>query len=204
MVDWFRRFGDIPGITYEDPPTIDRTRLPGHEAVPEIHVHEFEGIRHKTLSWPIDGGTSSASPAHGRAFGDTRDVPTPVLVKNVHEGLALPGVPSDYHYLIQPCADEFWGRRRQEPDVVDIIEKFCWLDVQLIEARPEAVMNEFAEEPTFYSVSTFRILIELYEHEGFLHEALDIADRAARYGQGFEARDRLAEQIAAVENEDSE
>ena len=54
----------------------------------------------------------------------------------------------------------------------------------------------------FYRVLSFSILIDLYAREGFLREALDVAERAARYGQGLEARDRLAERVASVENED--
>jgi hypothetical protein len=124
------------------------------------------------------------------------------LVQNVYEGLELPGEGTDYHFLIQGCAKELWGRRRDEPDVLEEVERLCWLDIQLVESLPEAVMDEFSDEPRFYQVLSFDILIDLYEREGFLHEALEVADRAARHGQGFADRDRLAERIAAVETED--
>jgi len=150
VVDWFRRFGDIPGVTYEPPSGVDRRRLSGHDAVPETQVFDFEGKRRETLRWPAGGGGGSASPAHGRAFGDSRDASTADLLKNVYQGLELPGEPSDYHFLIQGCADELWGRRRQEPKVLGEVEKLCWLDVQLIQARPDAVSDKFGEEPRFY------------------------------------------------------
>lgn len=153
------------------------------------------------LWWPAEGGGGSASPAHGRAFGDLRGAPTSDLLKGCYQGLELPGEPGDYHFLIQGCAKELWGRRRQEPEVLENVEKLCWLDVYLIEARPDAVSDEFSDVPKFFSVLTFAILIELYEREGFLFDAFDVAERAARYGQGLEARERLAERIAAVENE---
>jgi hypothetical protein len=201
VVDWVRRFGDIPGVTYRPPSGVDGKRLPRHEAVPEIYVFEFDGKRHESLWWPADGSGGSASPAKSRASG-ALDAPTRDLLRNVYEGLELPGEPSDYHFLIQGCADELWGRRGREPEVLEDVETLCWLDVQLIEACPDAIRNDSSDEPKFFNVLTFWILIDLYEREGFLHEALDVAERAARYGQGLEACDRLAERIAAVENED--
>lgn len=204
MVDWFRGFGDIPGVEFEGSPGVDRRQLPGHDAAPELHVFELEGRRRESLWWPAPGGGGSASPVHHRAFGDSRDLPTSRLLKNVYEGLELPGEPSDYHFLIQGCANELWGRRRQEPEVLEKVERLCWLDIRLIEARLDAVSDEFSDEPRFYQVLAFAILINMYEREGFLHEALDVAERAARFGQVNEAQDRLLERIAAAEAEDAE
>lgn len=204
VIDWFRRFADIPGVTYQTPSGVDRRMLPGHDAVPEVHVHEFEGKRSESLWWPEKDGGGSASPARGRAFANLREAPTAELLKYCFEGLELPGQPSDYHFLIQGCASELWRRRRREPEVLDDVERLCQLDIQLIEARPDAVRDEFSDEPNFYHVMSFSILIELYEREGFLREALGVAEQAARYGQGLEARDRLAERVASLENEDLE
>ncbi len=204
MVEWFRRFGDIPGLSFEGSTSVDRSKLPGYDAVPELSVYEFEGKQREWLWWPADGGVSSASPAHHRAFGDPAEgVPTAELLQNLHEGLELPGEPSDYHFLIQGCMSELWNRRRKEPEVLEHVEKLAWLDLQLIEARPDAAMYKFSGEFKSFSVGAFSILIDLYEREGFLHEALDVAERAARYGQGDEARHRLLKRIAAVENEHS-
>jgi len=202
MVDWFRRFGDIPSVAYQTPPSVDRRRLRESEAIPEVHVHEFEGKRKEILWWPAKDGGGSASPAHCRAFGNSREASTVELLKNCFEGLELPGQPSDYHFLIQGCASELWKRRRREPEVLDDVEKLCLLDIRLIEAFPDSVRVEFAEEASFFRVESFSLLIELYEREGSLREALDVAERAVRYGQGIEARDRLAERLASVESED--
>lgn len=203
MIDWFRRFGDIPGVTYDTPSGLDPKKLPGYGVVPEIHDFEFEGKSRLTLSWPAKSGGGSASPAHGRAFVDSREASSAEVLKNCFEGLELPGEPGDYHFLIQGCASALWGRRRQEPDVLNEVEKLCWLNIQLIQVRPDAVSDGFSDEPRFLHVSAFSILIDLYQREGFLREALDVAERAARYGQ-LDTRDRLAERIAAVENEDCE
>ena len=204
MVIWFRRFGEIPGITYESPADVSGRKLPGRDAVPEIHVFELEGKRHETLWWPARGGGGSASPAHERAFGDFSGVTTPALLKNCHEGLELPGEPSDYHFLIQGSANALWARRREEPQFLADMERLCQLDIQLIEAVPGAVQYESGEGASFYSVAAFSLLINLYEREGALHEALDIAERASRCGQGDDVREQLVERIAMVESEHHE
>jgi len=198
MVVWFRRFGEIPGIAYQPPISLDRGKLSGHDAVPEVHVFEFDGKSYETLSWPTRGGTSSASPAHQRAFGASKDITAAKLLKNCYEGLELPGEPSDYHFLIQGTANDLWAKRREEPEVLEDVERLCWFDLQLIEAVPGAVQHESDDEVSFYSVAAFSRLINLYEREGALHEALAVAERASRYGQGTDARDRLGERIALI------
>ncbi len=124
------------------------------------------------------------------------------LLEHCYEALELPGVPSDYHFIIQGCAGALWSRRRREPQALEDVERLCWLDIQLIEARPETIVYQHEDDPSFYRVLTFAILIDLYEREGCLREALEVAETAARHGQGPEARDRLAQRIAVVENED--
>lgn len=200
---WFRQFGAIPGVVYEPPRPLDRRKLAGHDAVPEQHVHEFEGKRQETLWWPGKGGGSSASPAHERAFVDSRDASTDTVLRHVYEGLELPGEPSDYHFLIQGCAEQLWSRRRDEPNIVAEVEKLCWLDIKLVQVCPDAVSDEYSEERRFYAILAFPRLIEIYEREGFLAEALAVADVAVRYGQCEDARQRVVERIAAVEAETS-
>jgi hypothetical protein len=67
--EWFQRFGDIPGVSHAAPAGIDRRRLPSADARPQVHT--YDGERH--LSWPGGEGSgiisTSASPAHERAFG---------------------------------------------------------------------------------------------------------------------------------------
>jgi hypothetical protein len=45
------------------------------------------------------------------------------------------------------------------------------------------------------------LLIGLYEREGFLREALEVAEMAVRYGQEDRLRNQLVERIQAVEAE---
>ena len=199
-IEWFPRFGNIPGISYIRPQSVDASRLPGFGAVPELQVYDFDGKRLESLLWSYEGITTSASPAQAHeGSGDD----SAGLLEACYEGLELPGGSSDYHFLIQGTASQLWKRRRQEPDTLEHVERLCWLDVELVEACPQAITNEYSHEPTFYQVETFGLLINLYEREGFLREALDVAERAARSGQGFDVRDQLAARVAAVDSETS-
>jgi hypothetical protein len=169
--EWFRRFGDIPGIGYAAPEQIDRSSLAGCDAIPEVHTFQFDG-QEETLIWPLcDGGSSSASPAHFRAFSsfpDTRaaELPATVLIRNVHEGLELPGEPADYHLLVQNTADALWRRRRNEPDLLGEVERLCWLDIGLVKVRGDAASDVIDGQRRFYSITGFWLLIQLYEDRG--------------------------------------
>ncbi len=199
---WFRRFRDIPNVVYHGSPKVDPQSRPAYGDPPQIEKYEFDGETRQSLDWPTDGGSTSASPAHRRAFGDLTGKSTADLLENLYEGLELPGEPSDYHFLIQGCAEELRLRRQQEPNVLEEVEKLCLLDLQLVEACPYAVQDEDNEEPVFYAILAFGTLIGLYEKEGALWEALAVAERAVQFDQEHEARQRLLERISELEKED--
>lgn len=206
MRQWFVRFGDIPGVEYAGSAQVDRDKLPGHNARPSIQIYESNGKREESLSWPVRaGGTgSSSSPAFSYAFADIRDLPIAALLQRLAEGLELPGTPSDYHFLLQNTANELWRQRRDAPEVLEHVESLCWLDIRLVETCPEYFMADRESGPRFYQLLAFSILITLYEREGFLHEALAVADRAAPFEQAADERQQLLTRIAAVEAEDVE
>lgn len=204
--EWFRRFGDIPGVTYAPPEQLDRQSLAGCDDVPEVHTFRFSGQLEETLSWPVGDGSrgGSASPAHYRAFSafpDTREVPAAALLRNVYEGLELPGEPPDYHLLVQNTAGALWQRRRNEPDLLSEIERLCWLDIGLIQARPDAASDLIDGQTRLYSITGFWILIQLYEDRGDLADGLKVAEIAASYGQCEDARQRLRWKTGARETE---
>lgn len=206
MPEWFRRFGDIPGVEYTTPAEIDRTRLPGYNDVRRIHEARPRLRLEEWLEWPADDGRSagSASPAHSHAFTrspDPREDPAAAVLRNVAEGLELPGMPSDYHFLIQHCVDEFWPRRRKEPDLVTDIERLCWLDIALVQARPDAVSIVRSGETRFYAIKAFSVLIELYEGRGDKAKALEVAEVATRFNQCEDDRERLRWQAGARDTE---
>lgn len=201
MPPWFRRFGDIPGMAYEPPAWVDRGTLPGHDAVPQTRTFALPERQVETLwwsAWSEGTGDGGASPAHYRAFRDRPDTPTSDVIRNLYEGLELPGEPTDYHFLIQGSAIQLWAHSREEPEVISEVEKLCWLDIRLVEAYPGAASDE---QHGFYLNLSFSTLIDIYEREGFLGEALEVAELGARYGQGDEAQERLVQRIEAVENE---
>jgi hypothetical protein len=155
--EWFQRFGDIPGVSYSTPGSIDRRRLPGADARPQVHT--FDGERH--LSWPGEEGSgiisTSASPAHQRGSTDLAAVSTAAVLQHLGETLELPGEPTDYHFAIQTVLEVLWKRRRTEPAVLGTVEQLAWLDLSLAQARPDAVSTESrvnASSTPFWPFST--------------------------------------------------
>jgi hypothetical protein len=204
MIKWFRRLAEIPGVRYDTPPGITRVHLPGHNLVPEQHTYEFDGRRHESLSWRTKEGSTSASPAHNwQTEPRPGESAAQTTLRQLYETLELPGVPSDYHFAIQGCHESLWKNRREEPWVVEQIERLCWLNIQLMEACPEAISSEREGEAQYYSVSAFNRLIGLYEHEGYLKEALEVARRAVRFNQAQHEFESLQQRVAQLEAEDA-
>jgi hypothetical protein len=202
--EWFQRFGDIPGVSYATPAGIDRRRLPGADAQPQLHTYDGE----RQLSWPGAEGSgiisTSSSPAHERAFGtDFAGMSTAAALQHLGEALELPGEPTDYHFAIQSVLQALWKRRRTEPTVLMMVEQLAWLDLSLAQARPDAVSTDIQGERKFYAVLAFQYLITLYEREGALREALEVAELAVRYAQQQAKRDELVARVTAVDAEEA-
>ena len=70
-MEWFRRFGDIPGLDYSGSPTLDRTKLAGHDAVPEVVTFEIDRKNRQSLSWRQAHGNGPGSPARASGFGQS-------------------------------------------------------------------------------------------------------------------------------------
>jgi hypothetical protein len=125
--EWFRRFGEVPGVAYTPPEQIDRFSLSGRDDVPEVRTFRSDGKVKETLFWPAGDGSRGglASPAHRARsnFADLRNMPATAVLRNLYEGLELPGEPSDYYFLIRHAADELWRRRRDEPDLLGEVER---------------------------------------------------------------------------------
>jgi hypothetical protein len=206
--------GDIPGLEYEPPVPVDRTRLEYHDLVPEIHRYkDLDGRAIESLWWEYpaereedEEGTSS-SPAHKVAFGGfDRELATSTLLKRLWEGVELPGEGSDYHFAIQGVAGALWSRRKTEPEQLPWIEYLCWLDIRLIRALPDAVRDDYADRrpsgSEFYGVSAFNTLISMYEREGFLQEALAVARIAGEFDQGQHQIEEIDGRLAMLRAED--
>jgi len=184
MTRWFQRLADIPGVNYPGSPGVQRTRLPGHNLKPDLHQADFGGRRHEYLSWEYrDGTSSSASPAKNwETQPQPADAPPQAILQHLSEVLDLPGEPSDYHFAIQGCFERLWSLRREHPWVMNEIEKLCWLDIRLLEALPDTLRHQQSDGTFFYARSiAFERLIQIYERNGYLAEALDVAQRAIRF-----------------------
>jgi hypothetical protein len=202
METWFRQLAEVPDVGFEGSPGVDRSRLPGHNAVPEIDHYDFRGRQLVSLSWPMKGGSTSASPAQSWETKPRKgETQAQTVLRQLHETLELPGTLSDYHFAIQNCHEELRGHSREEPWVLAEVERLCWLDIRLIEKYPETITNEYGEGRTYYSVSAFHDLINLYETEGFLHEALGVARIGQRFDQCEDEVEDLEERISRIEAE---
>jgi hypothetical protein len=125
------------------------------------------------------------------------------VLRHLSETLELPGEPADYHFAIQHVLGVLWDRRRTEPEVLAIVERLAWTDLDLAQARPDAVSIDMDGHRKFVAVSAFKVLITLYEREGALREALEVADLALRYDQQQAKREELGGRLAAMEAEEA-
>ena len=79
------------------------------------------------------------------------------------------------------------------------IEQVCWLDIRLIQVYPNIV--QVNNDQGFLSILPFHYLISLYEQEGYLAEALQVAEIAVKFNQKLPALDRIKSRIAHLECE---
>jgi hypothetical protein len=202
MAKWFGRFADVPRLGYLGSPGVDRSTLPAHNTRPKVETYTFDGKRRETLVWPTRGGTTSASPVQmwetKRRKGES---PMEMVLRRLHEALELPGELQHYHFALLQCYEELWKDRRNEPWVVAEIERLCLIDIQLVETYPETIVFEGKDGPMWANVPAFDRLIYLYEQNGYLHDALEIARRAARLHQGEVKVEDLTQKIARLEEE---
>ncbi|MFE4758759.1 hypothetical protein ACFRIB_52970 [Streptomyces mirabilis] len=121
------------------------------------------------------------------------------LVTRVWEALELPGEAMNYHFVLQGAVDRLWTGRRSYPEGLELLEVFALLDLELMEAAPQAVSFDTGPSPaSFVQVTSVPRLIALLEREGAFTEALSVARRLARFEQGEDAVARLSEKIGGL------
>jgi len=193
VTTWYARMADIPNIQFEGSPGVNRVLLA------EAHIRPRSEYGY--LSWPTLQGSTSASPAHQRAFSDFTSMNRNDLVRWVWEGLEIPGEPPDYHFLLQGAVEKLWSRRRSDPEGLGFVEIFGYLDLTLIEAAPQAVALDRADRPQgFVHIVTLDRLLTLLEREGALRDALALSRRAQRFGDVYR-RESLEAKVAALDEE---
>jgi hypothetical protein len=171
---WYPSFGEIPGLSYVTPDFVDPARLRRSSVRPEIHRYKgADGNEFVAATWP--GGTSQ-SPASGHIVFDLV-AKLDTLRRRAAEALELPGTASDYHFALMGAADVIHSRRREATWALEEVERLCWLDVRLIELRPDD--NESDLNLRQVGQRCFNHLLSLYQREGYWLEALQVTDRAA-------------------------
>ncbi|MEV0850583.1 MULTISPECIES: hypothetical protein [unclassified Streptomyces] len=164
------------------------------EALPGAGVRPDES--YGSPMWPTAEGSTSATPASRHVPFDARGAE---LIARVWEALELPGSARDYHFVLQSAVDRLWSTRRAEPGALAALEVFALLDLELMEAIPHAVSFDTTDAPAaFVRVSSVPRLIGLLEREGAFTEALGLARRLARFGQGEDVAARLSEKAQAL------
>lgn len=176
---WFRRFADVPGIGYQGD-LQRRSRLADRDLVPEVHEFDFDGRHSVSLMWTTRRGSSSASPAHELAFGDFGNESSAQVRERVLDALELPGEAMDYHFAMQGGAELLFKRRRAEPSYLPFVEWLAWFDARLVETH-KALFRISDEGSEYLSVFALGFLVDLHEREGYLNEALALAQRFARF-----------------------
>jgi hypothetical protein len=202
---WFPRFADIPGIAWKTPTGIDRSRIRGHDAVPETLDWDSESVYWPSLEDGEEDASTSATPAQQYVGGDWSGSTTVVAVlHDMAEALELPGNPSDYHFIIAGAQERLWKLRQTDPAAVTEVERLCWLDVELVRARPE-IIAPYREDEPHLRMEVLDVLHRLYMREGFLAEAEEIATIAiTEFHQRFERQlDQARQRRSVLEAEDA-
>jgi hypothetical protein len=176
---WFRCFAEVPGVDYPGDAQ-RRSRLPEQNATPEVSTFDFRGERTVSLSWPSPEGPTSASPVHRLAFGDFGKETSEAARERVLTALELPGEVLDYHFAIQGVAETLYKRRRSEPEVLPFIEWLAWFDARLAAAH-EPLFRVAPDRDEHINTFAFGFLIDLHTTEGYLHEAVALAERFALF-----------------------
>ncbi|MEU6578307.1 hypothetical protein [Streptomyces sp. NPDC046805] len=178
----------IPGVRFTGSPGVVREALAEARVRPEMS--------YGSLMWPTADGSTSATPASQHVPVEATGA---ALVTRVWEALELPGEAMDYHFVLQGAVDRLWSGRRTYPNGLALLEGFALLDLELMEAAPQAVSFDTGPVPaTFVHVTSVPRLVMLLEREGAFADALEVARRLARFDQGEDAVTRLSEKIGAL------
>jgi hypothetical protein len=202
--DWFEGLRNVPGVAYTGHPGVERTKVRGYNAKPKVEIFEIGSGKHTSMMWRMpEGGYSSQSPASAwSSSGDPRNAEPADIIRSLYEALELPGTVADYHFKMLGTCSTLWSLRKQRPELLPELEKILLLDIALIEAHGDSLAFEHNGEHRMPRVPAFGQLISLYEHEGFVHEALEIAKLATAAGQGPSDEERLSERLAKLQAED--
>ena len=89
------------------------------------------------------------------------------------------------------AADALWRRRRNEPDLLGEVERLCWLDIGLVQARPDAASDVIDGNDGSTRSPASRLLIQLYEEQRRSERRTEGCRDCRCYGQCEDAWQRL-------------
>jgi hypothetical protein len=192
-------------MSFEGHPGVDPTKLRLRDAKPEVERIEISGKGVTSVMWPRQGGYSSQSPAAAPSSVDEGKAGEPSeTIRATYEALELPGTISDYHFKLLAAYEALWSHRRKRPELLSELERMLLLDIELVSRHGKSLLFEPDREALMPRVPAFDKLIALYEDEGFVHEALAIAQMATAAGQNASHEARLSQRLANLEAEDRE
>jgi hypothetical protein len=212
--EWFPSFDAVPGVVWEPLVPIDRSRLPGINAQPQVERRQLYDERtYLHVEWLTPAGgelsSESGSPAvlHQRKLETDRELAPRTIAKSISEMLALPGTRSDYHFGMLSAWGGLYGGRRRDPRAFGWIEALCLADISLMEQGPELVFAEdrwsdLEERGGYPIVPAFHQLSSLYQREGFLAAAVEIEKRCAKLGASRPVGEEAIARQAALLEED--
>ena len=146
---WFPRFGDIPSVTWTTPAGVNRREIRGHDVTPEETDWDSDSLWWPSLEPDGEDGSTTATPAQQYVGADWSDAKTvEAVLRNMAEALELPGNPSGYHFIIVGALERLWKLRQTDPAALREVERLCWLDAELVRARPEIIAPYHDDEPT--------------------------------------------------------
>jgi hypothetical protein len=200
----FPRLAAVPGVAYRKRSDIDCEKLPEAKFKPRSIKFSSDVRSDSFVMWDTaDGASTSQSPATAHASAGRDDDKPSAIVRKVYEALELPGTSSDYHFALLHAYESLRKHCRTDPDLLLEFEQLCLLDASLVEARPEAIRLREDDATRMVYVPAFGYLIDLYEREGFVADALVVAKRAAACGQGADEEGRLRARLQELEAEDA-
>lgn len=153
--------------------------------------------------WKYGDMTTSASPAkEWKTVPRSGESEATTVFRQIYETLELPGMLSDYHFALQNAHGELDNYTTEESWVLPEIERLCWLNIHLVEKYPETISYENDDGVNYARMTAFGRLISLYEDEGYLRDALDVAKIAVKFDSRDDVVERLKERINLLETED--
>lgn len=198
---WFSCLAEVQGLKYQNNPNIKREQLPGYNTIAYTKIDT--DYNSSQMVWVEKNGTEKwQSPA--REWQNANQKPqkdeTPLgLLKTLYEILELPGELSDYHNAILNCAYELSKYKWKEPWVLKEREKLCWLDIQIVEIYADTIYFD----DDVCKGTAFQCLIEIYEREGYLYEAMELAQRATRFEPPPQTLKRIQAKLTQLQAEEN-